>query len=52
MFIPELGRTVAEMDAPLKNLHSHRARSVGADVDPAARRVAAVTDPVAHCPGS
>jgi XTP/dITP diphosphohydrolase len=29
MFIPELGRTVAEMDAPLKNLHSHRARSVG-----------------------
>lgn len=28
MYIPELGRTVAEMDAPLKNLHSHRARSV------------------------
>ena len=28
MFIPELGLTVAEMDAPLKNLHSHRARSV------------------------
>ena len=28
MFIPELARTVAEMDADLKNLHSHRARSV------------------------
>lgn len=28
MFIPELGRTVAEMDAPLKNAHSHRARAV------------------------
>ena len=28
MYIPELGLTVAEMDAPLKNLHSHRARSV------------------------
>ncbi len=27
MFIPELGRTVAEMDAALKNVHSHRARS-------------------------
>ncbi len=28
MFIPDLGRTVAEMDAALKNAHSHRARSV------------------------
>jgi len=28
MFIPELGRTVAEMDAPLKNAHSHRARAM------------------------
>jgi XTP/dITP diphosphohydrolase len=27
MFIPELGRTVAELDATLKNAHSHRARS-------------------------
>jgi XTP/dITP diphosphohydrolase len=27
MYIPELGRTVAEMDAALKNVHSHRARS-------------------------
>jgi XTP/dITP diphosphohydrolase len=28
MYIPELGRTVAQMDAALKNAHSHRARSV------------------------
>jgi XTP/dITP diphosphohydrolase len=28
MFIPELGCTVAEMDAPLKNAHSHRARAM------------------------
>jgi XTP/dITP diphosphohydrolase len=28
MFIPELGFTVAEMDAELKNLHSHRARAM------------------------
>lgn len=28
MYIPDLGCTVAEMEAPLKNLHSHRARSV------------------------
>jgi XTP/dITP diphosphohydrolase len=28
MFIPELGLTVAEMDAPLKNAHSHRARAM------------------------
>lgn len=27
MFIPELDRTVAEMDAALKNAHSHRARA-------------------------
>ncbi len=27
MFIPDLGCTVAEMDAPLKNAHSHRARA-------------------------
>ena len=28
MFIPELGRTVAEMDAATKNRHSHRARAM------------------------
>ena len=28
MFIPELSCTVAEMDAPLKNAHSHRARAM------------------------
>jgi XTP/dITP diphosphohydrolase len=28
MFIPDLGRTVAEMDAALKNRHSHRARAM------------------------
>ncbi|HZF78475.1 MAG TPA: RdgB/HAM1 family non-canonical purine NTP pyrophosphatase [Rubrivivax sp.] len=28
MFIPELGRTVAEMDAALKNTHSHRAHAM------------------------
>ncbi len=28
MFIPELGLTVAEMPAELKNLHSHRARAM------------------------
>ena len=28
MFIPELGRTVAEMDAALKNAHSHRGRAM------------------------
>ena len=28
MFISELGRTVAEMEAPLKNAHSHRARAM------------------------
>ena len=28
MFIPELGRTVAELDAATKNLHSHRARAM------------------------
>ena len=28
MFIPELDRTVAEMDAALKNQHSHRARAM------------------------
>ena len=28
MFIPELGCTVAEMDAALKNTHSHRARAM------------------------
>ena len=27
MWIPDLGRTVAEMDATLKNQHSHRARA-------------------------
>ena len=27
MFIPDLGLTVAEMDAGLKNAHSHRARA-------------------------
>jgi XTP/dITP diphosphohydrolase len=27
MFIPELDCTVAQMDAPLKNAHSHRARA-------------------------
>ncbi len=27
MFIPELGRTVAELDAATKNQHSHRARA-------------------------
>ncbi|MDP2006154.1 MAG: RdgB/HAM1 family non-canonical purine NTP pyrophosphatase [Rubrivivax sp.] len=27
MFIPELGRTVAELDADIKNAHSHRARA-------------------------
>jgi XTP/dITP diphosphohydrolase len=27
MFIPELGATVAELDADIKNAHSHRARS-------------------------
>jgi XTP/dITP diphosphohydrolase len=30
MFVPELGLTVAEMDAPLKNAHSHRARAMAA----------------------
>ena len=28
MFIPEQGLSVAEMDAPLKNAHSHRARAM------------------------
>ena len=28
MFIPELGLTVAQMDAALKNAHSHRARAM------------------------
>ena len=28
MFIPEINRTVAEMDATLKNQHSHRSRAV------------------------
>ena len=28
MFIPALGRTVAELDAATKNLHSHRARAM------------------------
>ncbi len=28
MFIPELGRTVAEIDAETKNRHSHRARAM------------------------
>jgi len=28
MFIPELNRTVAELDAQMKNLHSHRARAM------------------------
>jgi len=28
MFIPDLGMTVAEMDADLKNRHSHRARAM------------------------
>jgi XTP/dITP diphosphohydrolase len=28
MFIPELGRTVAELDARTKNQHSHRARAM------------------------
>jgi XTP/dITP diphosphohydrolase len=28
MFIPDLGRTVAELDATTKNAHSHRARAV------------------------
>jgi XTP/dITP diphosphohydrolase len=28
MFIPDLGMTVAEMDADLKNQHSHRARAM------------------------
>jgi XTP/dITP diphosphohydrolase len=30
MFIPELDRTVAELDAPTKNRHSHRARAMAA----------------------
>lgn len=30
MFIPELGATVAELDADTKNRHSHRARSAAA----------------------
>ncbi|MBL8350467.1 MAG: non-canonical purine NTP pyrophosphatase [Burkholderiaceae bacterium] len=30
MFIPELGATVAELDAATKNRHSHRARSAAA----------------------
>jgi XTP/dITP diphosphohydrolase len=30
MFIPELGKTVAELDADTKNHHSHRARSAAA----------------------
>jgi XTP/dITP diphosphohydrolase len=30
MFIPALGRTVAEMDAALKNAHSHRSRAIAA----------------------
>ncbi len=29
MFIPDLGRTVAELDAETKNRHSHRARAMG-----------------------
>jgi XTP/dITP diphosphohydrolase len=28
MFIPELDRTVAELDAATKNAHSHRARAM------------------------
>ena len=28
MFIPEINRTVAEMDATLKNQHSHRSRAI------------------------
>ena len=28
MFIPDLGRTVAELDAATKNTHSHRARAM------------------------
>jgi XTP/dITP diphosphohydrolase len=28
MFIPELGHTVAELPAEVKNVHSHRARAV------------------------
>ena len=28
MFIPEVGLTVAEMDAATKNRHSHRARAM------------------------
>ncbi len=28
MFVPELGRTVAELDAATKNAHSHRARAM------------------------
>lgn len=28
MWIPDLGLTVAQMDAPLKNAHSHRARAM------------------------
>ena len=28
MFIPDLGRTVAEIDAETKNRHSHRARAM------------------------
>ena len=27
MYIPDLGATVAELDAEVKNLHSHRARA-------------------------
>jgi XTP/dITP diphosphohydrolase len=27
MFVPELDRTVAELDASTKNAHSHRARA-------------------------
>jgi XTP/dITP diphosphohydrolase len=33
MFIPELGRTVAELDAATKNRHSHRARAMAQMLD-------------------
>jgi len=33
MFIPDLGRTVAELDAETKNRHSHRARAMAQMVD-------------------
>ena len=33
LFIPELSRSVAELDAPTKNVHSHRARATAQLID-------------------